>query len=154
MANIIILLYVLLLIPKASRFGAFVLIIETIIYYLFIKELPGEYYYSACAFLAAITAFVLSKTYLLTSVLLFSLISVNFFGWVLYENYYDPDLYDIIYAIITVAIALSIIPRGLINGVYNRIGALFIKYTLVRPTNSNGCEQGEILHKSKKGKKA
>lgn len=147
-------MYVALLFPKASRYGALVLLTESIIYFLFIKDLPGEYYYMVCAFIATVTAFLLSKTHLLTSILLFSLISVNFFGWVLYENYYDPDLYDIIYAIITVAIALSIIPRGLVNGIYNGIRAFFIKYSLVRATNSNGYEQSEILHKSKKGKKA
>jgi len=113
---------------KASFWGAFTLYSAYSVYSVFIIPLPDIYYYSCTATITFIVGLILQRHYFVAAICSYSLVLVNVLGYWLYENMYDPLLYDNIYAIILIIQAASLLPRGLLNGLRRNNQHLMAKF--------------------------
>ncbi len=106
----------LLLIPKASRDAAIVLIVGKSIYYMFIVGISPLLYYSLAATLNLFMGNALRYEYKIPAICAYVLIPVNVLGFYLWVNYYPPDLYNVISVIIItiqlIAISMRLITHG------------------------------------------
>ena len=148
---IIVTLFLLLTIPPSSRKAAILYLVFYSFYFNWIiplthKEELAHLYFAVNAAFDFVLMWLLLPKYFWVGVLSFALIPVNFFGWVLYENYYPPTTYDIIAKIIIFTQIILIIVRGL-----NGIGHIFSKLPygdwILRAANINGREAYKILFK-------
>lgn len=110
-------LFSVLLSFKQTRLASAVILLGYLIYYFSIVDLPGEYYYHSSALLNTVIGVILIKKYPAVAILSFSLILINLIGFVLYDNFYDPSVYNKLssFAIFLQIIMLTI--RMLLNGV-------------------------------------
>ena len=136
-------MFAVLLIPKASRYGAFVFLAAFAIYVTFILPIDSANYYKLSALKDFIISLLLMRCYFLIGFLSFVTIAANTYGFMIYEYGYDPDSYDIICLIIITLQLILLTTRGLLNG--NNISACklwvvkFIsRFRLVRPSNFDG----------------
>ena len=148
---LILTLFVLLLRPVGSRKAAAVYLVFYSFYFPWVvplaqNELTAKYYYLLTSALNLIVMFSVISKYFWVGVLSFALIPVNFFGWVLYENYYPPTTYDIIARIIIFTQIILIILRGL-NGIGHMFSKLPYGDWILRAANINGREAYKILFK-------
>ena len=82
---------------KASFWGAFTLYSAYSVYSVFILPLPGIYYYSCTATAVFVVGLILQKHFFVAAICSYVLVLLNVFGYWLYENNYDPTLYDNMY---------------------------------------------------------
>ena len=149
---IIVLLFLMLTIPNGSRKAAFVYLIFYSFYIPWVVPLAaendtGKYYYLLTSTFNFVVMSLLISKYFWVGFLSFVLIPVNFFGWILYENYYPPTTYDnIAKTIIFIQIVLLIV-RGL-NGLNHIYSRLPYGDWLVRAANLNGYQAYKTLYKS------
>jgi len=133
----IVLMFVLvgLCFRKASFWGAFTLYILYAIYFLIVIPLPGELYYSFTAAIALSAGLLLHRHYFVSAICSYSLVLVNVLGYWLYENMYDPFIYDNIYQIILIiqVAALTLPPGALLNGLRR-----YLKHSMAKFTFFNG----------------
>lgn len=115
---------------KSSFWGALTLYTAYSVYSVFILPLPGIYYYSSAAVAVFIVGLILQKHFFVASICSYVLVLVNVFGYWLYENSYDPDLYDNIYSIILIIQVASLLPKGLLNGLRRNNQHTTAKYSL------------------------
>ena len=105
--NLVLLITLIFLtIPLRTRFTASTLIGMYLLYQAFVVNLDGLLYYGGAATIDLIVAVFLlnmEKRHVTVAYLAILSIFVNFFGWMLYENHYDPMLYN------TVALTVSCI---------------------------------------------
>jgi len=106
----------LLLINKATREGAFILISAKVIYSLFIIDIDGILYYSLTAALNIAAGIFLQYKYKIAAICAYALIPVNVLGFFLWANYYSPDLYNVISGIIIIIQLIAIVMRLLTHG--------------------------------------
>lgn len=118
---------------KASFWGAFTLYSSYSVYSVFIIPLQDIYYYSCAATLTFIVGLILQRYYFVAAICSYSLVLVNIVGYWLYENYYEPALYDNISAIILLIQLSSLLPKGLLNGLRRNY-----KHSLVKPPFFDG----------------
>ena len=112
---ILIILFTLLFNIKV-RGASFVLLTSFFVYYVFVLDLPGEYYYVSAALIELVKGYMLNKRFRVVAYLSYLLIVINFFGWAMYESNAEPYIYDILCSIIAVIQVLTLITRGLIHG--------------------------------------
>jgi len=113
-------LFIALLFFKPSRSAAKVILVGYLIYLIFILPIDGPYYYKLAALLNMIIGFILYKEYRIVALLSFSLILVNSVGLVLYNNYYEPTIYDNLSLLIIALQILILIARVTLNGIHAR----------------------------------
>lgn len=112
--------FIALLIPAQSRLAALVILAFNIIYFNFIIDLAWDDYYLYSATLNTILGVTLYKKYRVVAILSFSLIIVNYIGYLLSYNYYEPTIYDIMCLIIILLQIIMLTIRGLLNGIDRR----------------------------------
>jgi len=138
----------LLLFNKASRVDAFILITAYIIYQSFVVDLSAVYYYSIAASLNLIVGLVIHSRNKYAAMCSYSLIFVNVFGYFLWYQYYDPDIYDNISLSILALQIITILPKGLLNGLGN-----IIKYIMAKSPIFNSIQSRVTMHKINSFKK-
>ena len=106
----------LLLINKATREGAFILISAKVIYSLFIIDRSATLYYSLVAALNLVAGILLQYKYKIAAFCAYLLVPVNVLGFYLWVNYYSPDLYNVISGIIIIIQLIAISMRLLTHG--------------------------------------
>jgi len=109
--------FIALLIPSQSRPAALTILFFNAIYFSFIIDLAWDDYYLYSATLNTILGVTLYKRYRVVAILSFSLIIVNYIGYLLAFNYYDPTIYDNICLIIILLQIIMLTIRGLLNGI-------------------------------------
>lgn len=112
--------FIALLLPKQSRFAAFVILVFNAIYFNYIISLDWTKYYLYSATLNTILGVILFKRYKLVATLSFLLIPINFIGYMLCLNYYDPYIYDNMCLIIILLQIIILTSRDLLDGVDRR----------------------------------
>ena len=125
-------LFVVLSFFKSSGYISRVIALGYVIYYFFIADLPGEYYYHYSALLNLAIGVILIKKYisgiqenkqdphtrfLLISLLSFSLTIANTAGFIMYEHYQSHDSYSSISLLIILAQIIILILGNLLNGI-------------------------------------
>lgn len=88
---------ILLALPKRTRFTSSTLVGMFLLYQAFVVNLDGLLYYGGAATLDSLVAAFLLKAerrHVVVAYLAILSIFINFFGWVLYENYYEPMYYN------------------------------------------------------------
>ena len=123
----------LLCLNEASFKGALVLFISYCIYAQLITPMQAIYYYSCASLLAFIVGLILHRDYIVTAICAYSLTAVNILGFFLWANYYEPTIYDNISSIILIIQALSLLPKGLLNGFRHNN-----QHSLVESSDFNG----------------
>ena len=83
--------------------------------------------------------YVLNGRYLAISLLSYSLILINFIGFIMFEFYIEPLVYDIVCAIVLTLQILILSTRLLSNGIYRNA----IPQLLVRIVNFD-CSQSRV----------
>ena len=148
----IIFCYALLLISSPSRRGAVIILSAFLLYYLLVNPLEWKYYYAATALINTVAGFLLCKKYLAASICSFSLILINAYGYMLCYNYQPPDNYDNISLTILIIQLITMLPKGLFNGIYSsgRNG----KHTMVRAPDFDGGKARVIMYENKEQKEA
>lgn len=136
---IFITVFICLTFNKSTRFAALVFLYAYIFYYFFILDLNGNYYYHACAAIELIKGYMLNKRYFAVSILAYCLILINFIGFVMFDLYIDPFVYDIICATVLTLQILVLLTRALTNGVYRGI----VPQLMVRIVNFD-CSQSRV----------
>jgi len=106
----------LLCMNKVSFWGAFILLISYCFYYLLVVPLPDDYYYSCSALTVFLVGLVLQKYYVVAAICSYVLVPVNAVGFLLYDNNYEPTLYDNVCLVILIIQLISLLPKGLLNG--------------------------------------
>ncbi len=143
----------LLAFNKETRFASFVFLASFFVYWLFVLDLSGEYYYSAAALVELARGYALNKRYRVVAYLAYSLILINFFGWVLYESGEDPIVYDIICAIVLITQIMLLTLRGLLNGDYQPPGNVHNDNPLVRVIDFDSRDSRVRMYKNPQAKK-
>ena len=106
-----------LLFPEQSRFAAKIILLFYLVYFIFVIDADWDNYYLYSATLDTIIGVMLYRRYRVVAILSFSLIIVNYIGYLLSLNYYEPTIYDSMYLIITLLQIIMLIIRGLLNGI-------------------------------------
>ena len=132
----------LLLFNKASRSDAFILIIAYLVYQSFIVDLSAASYYSTTASLNLITGLVIHSRNKCAAICSYSLVLVNVFGYFLWFAYLEPNVYNDISLKILILQVITIIPKGLLNGLAN-----IIKYTMAKFAFFNSLQSRVTLYK-------
>lgn len=124
-----------LFLMPATRLAFAVFAVSWVLYIFMVTELPGYYYFAMVATLDLYIGWSLNIKYRIPAYLSYSLIPITFFGLYMWWNDYSKFYYDLFYAIIETLRILSLIARGLLDGVRNSergVGLSGIKYFLVR----------------------
>lgn len=121
---VVIFLLLTLCLNSKSRRGAITII--TAYFFIFILlSLKIEasiyiYYYSISAFLCLFCALYLQSFNELAAICLHFLVLLNAYGAYQWVNYLPHTSYDFIFAIIMNLLIVTLIPKGLIDGMFNR----------------------------------
>jgi hypothetical protein len=145
----IIAICMLLLINKATREGAFILISAKVIYSLFIIDRSATLYYSLTAALNIVAGMFLQHKYKLAAICAYVLVAVNVLGFYLWVNYYPPDLYNVISVIIIIIQLIAISTRLLTHGRTRDNN----KYPLAFPHGFNSNKACDTMYKTASSKK-
>ncbi len=122
--------FVALLSVKASRSGAFTMLIASMVYYPFIADLPAIYYYSCAATLNLFVGLILHRKYKYAALCGYALVFVNLYGFFIWYQYISPVSYDIISGVVLIMQLLFLLPSGVIDCVRGYTG--FNKYSLAK----------------------
>ncbi len=121
--------FIALLYPEQSRFAAKHILILNYFYFSFMFNADWDVYYLYSATLCTILGVSLYKRYRVVAILSFLLIPVNYIGYLLSFNYYEPTIYDNICLIIILLQIIMLTIRGLLNGIdrqYNYSPMVFL----------------------------
>ena len=140
----IITLMLTLLFNKASRAGAFYVLVSYALYYLFFDAVDGIYYYSLSAAVCYLCGIMLEDKNKVAAMCSYLLIPVNAIGFLIWSAYYPPLVYNFISMILLVIQAVSIIPRGRSNGL-----RCYFKYLMASSHGFNGTQQSATITKTK-----
>ncbi len=125
----IMILLCFLLLNKASFLGAFIILMAFCVYGMLVIPMQDTHYYSCAALLVFAVGYILHGRYNLAAICSYSLVIANVGGYWLYENYYEPVLYDNICAIILLIQLSSLLPKGLLNGLRRNNQHTMAKFT-------------------------
>jgi len=135
---------VLLLINKASRSGAIILIIGKGIYYLAIVGISPLLYYSLAASLNLIMGLFLHDEYKMPALCAYLLVPVNVLGFYLWYDYYPPDLYNVI-SVIILSIQLLLLSTRILTHGRSRDN---IKHPLAFPDGFDSRQACDTMYKT------
>lgn len=117
-----------LLFNKASQKDAFVLFVAYSFYEIKIVDLDAIYYYSCASLLNLIVGLILHHKNKLAAICAYSLIFVNLLGFYIWYQYLPSTIYDNISLVILIAQLITILPKGLLNGL-----GYYFKYIMAKP---------------------
>ena len=147
---VFVVVFICLVFNKSTRFASLVFLCSYVFYYSLILDLSGNSYYHACAAMELVKGYVLNGRYLAISLLSYSLILINFIGFIMFEFYIEPLVYDIVCAIVLTLQILILSTRLLSNGIYRNA----IPQLMVRIVNFD-CSQSRVrMFKNKTAKKS
>lgn len=136
-------IYVLIF-NRASELGAIVLFTAYSFYALFVIDLDAVYYYSVTALINLCSGLALHANNKYTAICSYFLVVINLLGFWLWYQYLPPALYDNICLAILFIQVITIIPKGLLNGLRD-----YCKHTLANITIFNRNKARVTIHKSK-----
>jgi hypothetical protein len=139
----------LLLINKASREGALILIIGKAVYYLFIIDVSPLLYYSLAATLNLVMGVFLHYEYKISALCAYLLVPVNVLGFYLWYDYYPPDLYNVISVIILTIQLIWVATRILTHG-RSRYSD---KHSLAFPAGFDSRQESGTMYKTTSSEK-
>jgi hypothetical protein len=109
--------FIALLFFEQSRVAAIIILIFNVIYFNFVIDAEWDCYYLYSAALDTAIGVILYSRYRVVAILSFSLIIVNYIGYLLSLNYYESTIYDNIYLTIIALQIIMLIFRGLFDGI-------------------------------------
>jgi hypothetical protein len=109
--------FIALLFFGESRRAAFIILVFNIIYYNFIINMDWDSYYVYAASLNTVLGVILYSKYRVVAILSFSLILVNYTGYLLSFYRYETAVYDNICLTIIALQIIMLIFRGPLGGV-------------------------------------
>lgn len=130
---LIILVLIVLLFVRASRYGALILLIDQLSYLLFISDISAEAYYSLSATINILAGFALHKKYKLSAICSYCLVFINIYGYGLWYLYYPPLSYDVVTSLVVVIQLIGILPSDNLD----RIRRLYDKYIVAKRLGFN-----------------
>ena len=139
----------LLLLNKAARNAAFILLAGKLFYFLLIIDMAAIWYYSVSALLNVVMGRFLFTKYKGASFCAYSMVVINVLGFLLWYSYYPPFLYNLIFGIAIAVQLMLTIPREFLHG---RIGNN-IKHPLAGSASFDSCSAHATMckiHTSKK----
>ncbi len=124
-----------------TRYAFFILMCAWVSYLSFVQGMPGEFYFAFVGLLDLFIGWSFNKRYRIASYLSYSLIFIGLFGFYCWWYGLSEFYYELLYAIIEVIRIISLIARGLLDGVNKnkwRCGGSISKYLLVRYVDFDG----------------
>ena len=143
--------FLALIIPKRTRFAATTILVGYAVYITAIMVLPDAYYYHGAALLNLMLGYILLARYKLVALCSFSLILVNFIGFIRYENYQEPALYNATSSIV-IALQVALLCIRILSDGY-RFGEAWRCAMVFLIDNNRSQQNFRVLHPKKKDKK-
>lgn len=122
------LVIIFLLFNKASSRDAFILFVTYSFYQLYIVDLSAIYYYSCDSLLVLCMGIVLHHRNKPAAICAYLLCIVNVIGFMLWYWYLEPTLYDTLSSLILAIQLITILPRGLADGIRGTIEHIMVKF--------------------------